>query len=142
MICGHLLFRVFSVTNIISLFLMIALTLCGRFPLNLSQTRFPLLLIFSLLFPPSLAAPSRVSSETTGVSLITPRPARSSSLMVSPFACLALTPLNKTVKSNASFGVLTISHSLYCFRLAFRLPIGLKHSTPLLIFLIGGRPKD
>jgi hypothetical protein len=92
------------VTNIISSFLMIALTLHGRFFLSLSQTRSPLSLIFSHVFPPSLVAPSRVSSATTDTSLTTPALAHSASLMVSPFACLALTPLSKMVKPNASFG--------------------------------------
>jgi hypothetical protein len=76
------------------------------FPLKLKSDMFSTLSHF-FTYVLSSAPPSRQSSATMDVSLITPAPARSSSPMAPTFVCHAPTPPPKTVKPSASFDLLT-----------------------------------
>jgi hypothetical protein len=94
---------------------------------------------FPILSPPShtslpmharsLTAPSRQSSVTTAVSLITLRLARSSSLIALSSEYRAPTPPNRTVVSSVPSTPSIISCGPFRFRLIYLLFIGLTPST-------------
>ena len=116
------------VTNIISLLLMIAPTILGHFRFALNLILLPCFLTFLPMCARSLALLSRPSSVTTAVSLITLRPARSSSHRVSSFVCRAHTLLSKMVKPSTRFALLIILCALFFSRAAYHQSTGLNPS--------------
>jgi hypothetical protein len=73
------------------------------FPLRVKSDTFPTLSIFSPLFSHCLAAPSKLSSVTTTVSLTMLPPVHSLPPMGSSCGCPAYTPLRKIVKPSVLF---------------------------------------
>jgi hypothetical protein len=76
---------------------------CVDFSLHIKSDTFSLCQIFSLMSPHSLAVPSKPSSATMAVSLITPSLAHSSPPTGYFCGCLVHTLFRRTVKSSASF---------------------------------------
>jgi hypothetical protein len=99
--CGHLLFLVCLATSTTWWWLMTSPITLGLFPCVPSPIHSPLFATSLHGCPPSSASPSRPCSVTTGVSLITPPLAPSSSPVVSSCACLALTPPLRTARLSA-----------------------------------------
>jgi len=98
---GHLLSLAFLAISTILWWLMISLIIHGLFPYVRSLMLSSRSSIFLLGCPLGLASPSRPSSVTMVVSLITPPPMPSSSLTLSICACLAYIPLLRMSRLSA-----------------------------------------
>ena len=140
-ISGHRLFLVYQVLNIISLFLMIILTIYGRFLFVLNRMLTLFLLIFANMPLSTSAFPSVLFNVTMVVNSIMLEIAISFSPLVLFFGSLAPIPLPKTEKLKDPSDPLTTLYAPYSFRPLSLLVFGQRHFAPPPFFSTFDPPK-